>query len=155
MIIAQKDGGKVYAIADGLVFGNPYETETKNGKPCVRFSLQYDSSKGKDGNIVYKKVTCICAGYASSEVAKTLKNREFVFVTGIRTLDAYMTERTGKEQFAIFCTTVIPTKRMMKAMAWIEEQKKYEKQIYKDVLKDNPMAITYDGDADEEIDVDF
>lgn len=155
MLLAQKDGRKVYAIADGLVIGNPYETQTKNGKPCVRFALQYDTDKGKDGNPIYKKVTCICSGYASVEVAKTLKNREFVAVFGNRTTDSYMTERTGKEQYAIFCTTVIPTKRMMKAMAWIEEQKKYEKKIYKDVLKDNPMGITYDGYEDEEIDVDF
>jgi len=156
MLIAQKDGNKVYAIADGTLFGDAYETETKKGKPCVRFTLQYDSTLVND-KAVYKKVTCVCAGFASVEVAKTLKNREFVFVSGIRTPDTYMTERTGEQQYAIFCTTVLPTKRLMKALAWIEESRQYEKKIYKEVLNVNgsPFEITYDGDEDETIDVGF
>lgn len=154
MLIAQKDGNKVYAVADGTVFGSPYETETKKGKPCVRFTLQYDTGYA-NGQKTFKQVTCICAGIVCVEIAKSLKNREFVFVSGIRVTDNYMTERTGNQQYAIFCSTVLPTKRLMKALAWIEESKQYEKKIYKDVLKDNPMAITYDGDEDEPIDVDF
>lgn len=154
MLIAQKDGNKVYAIADGTVFGSPYETETKNGKPCVRFSLQYDTGFA-NGEKTYKKVTCVCAGFVCSEIAKTLKNREFVFVSGIRVADNYMTERTGYTQYAIFCSTVLPTKRLMKSLSWFEESRQYEKKIFKDVLKDNPMEITYDGEDDEPIDVDF
>lgn len=154
MLIAQKDGGKVYAVADGLVFGSPYETETKNGKPCVRFTLQYDNGL-LNGKKTYKQVLCICAGFVCSEIAKTLKNREFVFVSGVRVIDEYMTERKGTPQYAIFCSTVLPTKRLMKSLSWFEESRQYEKKIYKDVLKDNPMAITYDGDEDEPIDVDF
>jgi hypothetical protein len=78
-----------------------------------------------------------------------------VFVSGVRVIDEYMTERKGIPQYAIFCSTVLPTKRLMKSLAWFEESRQYEKKIYKDVLKDSPMAITYDGDEDEPIDVDF
>ena len=155
MLIWQKEGNKVFAIADGTVVGSPYETETKKGKPCVRFQLQYDTTIDADGKYKGKTVTAICSGYTTTDIAKTLKNREFVLVSGVRMLDGYMTERTGKDCYAIFCTTVLPTKRLMKALAWIEESRQYEKKIYKDVLKDDPFAITYDGDEDEEIDVDF
>ena len=151
MLIAQKSDDKVYAIADGTVVGSPYETETRNGKPCVRFKLRYDYNNRQDDKIL----SCVCVGYSSVEIARTLKNKEFVAVFGVRIVDSYMTERVGKEQYAIFCTTVLPTKRLMKALAWAEESREYERKIYKDVLKDNPMAITYDGDSDEPIDVDF
>lgn len=155
MLIWQKDGDKVFAIADGTLFGNPHETETKNGKPCVRFTLQYDSSKGKDGKYDSRTVVCLCVSHATVEVARTLKSKEFVCVMGVRTVDQYMTERTGQTNYSIFCTTVLPTKRLMKSLAWIEESREYERKIYKDVLENDPFAITYDGDDDEPIDVDF
>lgn len=154
MLIAQKDGKKVYAVADGFVFGSPHETETKNGKPCVRFTLQYDTGFANNEKI-YKQVICLCSGFVSAEIARTLKNREYVFVSGIRIVDTYLTERTGDVKYAILCSTILPTKRLMRALSWIEESRQYEKKIYKDVLKDNPMGITYDGDEDEPIDVDF
>ena len=155
MLIWQKDGNKVYAIADGTIVGNPHETETKKGKPCVRFTLQYDARKGEDGKYNGQLVTCICVGYTAVEIARTLKNREFVAVMGTRIQDVYMMERTKKNSYSILATTVLPTKRLMKALAWIEESRQYERKIYKDVLKNDPFAVTYDGDEDEEIDVDF